>query len=96
MPTTVFLLVAAWCFGKASPELQARLRADPRFGRTLRDWEQHGAVSRRAKISAVAAMALSWVALLLLSDGLVVPAVAGGSLLAVGIFLLSRPSPPPA
>jgi uncharacterized membrane protein YbaN (DUF454 family) len=58
MPTTVFLLIAAWCFGKASPALQDRLRAHPRFGKALLDWEQHGAVSQRSKSSAVIAMAL--------------------------------------
>lgn len=35
MPTAVFLLIAAWCFGRASPALRARLLADPRCGPAL-------------------------------------------------------------
>jgi uncharacterized membrane protein YbaN (DUF454 family) len=29
MPATVFLLIAAWCFGRASPALRAKLSSLP-------------------------------------------------------------------
>ena len=32
LPSTPFVLVAAWAFAKGSPTLHAKLRADPRFG----------------------------------------------------------------
>lgn len=35
MPTIVFLLMAAWCFGRSSPALQGKLLANPRFGPVL-------------------------------------------------------------
>ncbi|WP_265517295.1 YbaN family protein [Nitratireductor luteus] len=56
MPTTIFLILAAWCFGRSSPRLEAWLLNHPRFGPVLRDWREHGAMSRRAKFIACAGM----------------------------------------
>jgi uncharacterized protein len=94
MPTTVFLLIAAWCFGRASPALRQRLLSDPRFGEALRDWEQHGTISLRAKRAAVLAMALSWMLVVLAFRDPLASAVAGGCMALVGIFIITRPSRP--
>lgn len=94
MPTTVFLLIAAWCFGRASPALRERLRAHPRFGQALRDWEQHGTISPRAKRAALLTMALSWSLVALAFRDLLLSAVAGACMAAVCLFLFTRPSHP--
>lgn len=60
MPTTIFLIAAAWCFGRSSPRLEAWMMAHPRFGPPLNDWRAHGAISRRAKLTAFAGMALGY------------------------------------
>ena len=49
LPTTVFVLIAAWAAARGSERLHARLLAHPVFGPAIRDWHAHGAVSRRAK-----------------------------------------------
>ncbi|APE26939.1 YbaN family protein [Aurantiacibacter gangjinensis] len=59
LPGFVFLIVAAWCFGKGSPRWQAWLLSHPAYGPPLRDWRDHRRISRRAKISAIAFMALA-------------------------------------
>jgi uncharacterized protein len=92
MPTTVFLLLAAWCFGRASPALRERMLADPRFGPTLRDWEQHRAIGPRAKRAAILAMVLSWLLVAVAFRDLLASAVAGGCLALIGLFILTRPS----
>lgn len=92
MPSTVFLLIAAWAFGRASPALRARLGAHPRFGRALRDWEEHRAISPRAKRAAVAAMAASWLVVALAFRDLATSAIAGACLAAVAAWILTRPS----
>ncbi|PEQ14375.1 hypothetical protein B2G71_01895 [Novosphingobium sp. PC22D] len=59
MPTVVFLLLAAWCFSKSHPHLAERLYAHPRYGHHLRHWRDRRAISRKGKVSAIAAMSVS-------------------------------------
>jgi uncharacterized membrane protein YbaN (DUF454 family) len=61
LPTTIFLIAAAWCFARSSPRLEAWLLNHPRFGKTLRDWRSHGAISRPAKLMACAGMTFGFV-----------------------------------
>ena len=94
MPTTVFLLMAAWCFGRASPALRAKLLANPRFGPSLRAWQDHGCISRRAKKAAILGMALSWLVVAVAFHNLLASAIAAGCLVMVGSFIVTRPSQP--
>ncbi len=94
LPTTVFLIIAAACFGRASPRLQARLLAHPRFGPLLQDWQREAAIGARAKLMAGAGMALGL--------GLFCWQARPGPWLATGVtlgmltsagYVLSRPRP---
>ena len=49
MPGVVFLIVAAACFARSSPRLEAWLLDHPTFGKPLRDWRAAGAIPRPAK-----------------------------------------------
>jgi uncharacterized protein len=92
MPTTVFLLIAAWAFGRASPRLRERLRSDRRFGPLIRDWEEHGAIRPQAKRAAILGMAASWVLVALVFRDALASAIAGAVLVAVAAYVLTRPS----
>ena len=59
MPTTVFVILAAYCFARSSPKLEARLLDHPRFGPHIARWRDHGAISRTGKRAAAAAFAVS-------------------------------------
>lgn len=94
LPTTPFLLVAAWAFARSSPKLHQALLAHPRFGPLLRDWETHRAIPRRAKILAVVGMSVSWILVLVASRHWGAPLLAGAVMLASGAYVISRPEPP--
>jgi hypothetical protein len=57
LPTTPFLLLAAACFFRSSPRLYNWLIAHKRFGRFIRQYREHHAISRRARL---ATLSLLW------------------------------------
>lgn len=59
MPTTVFLLLAAWAAGRGWPRLNRWLLQHPRLGPPIHHWREHRAVPRRAKCLAALSMTLS-------------------------------------
>lgn len=60
LPTTPFLLLAAWLFARSSARIETWLLTHPLFGPSLRDWREHGAIPRRAKIIACATIVASF------------------------------------
>lgn len=94
LPTTIFLIIAAWAFARSSPELRQWLLTHPRFGPSLTNWFDHGMISPRAKASAATLMAVSYVILWLTSDiGMIGLASVGAILAACAAFVLTRPQP---
>jgi uncharacterized protein len=93
LPTTPMLLVAVWAFGKSSPELAEKIRSHSIFGPPVRDWQDHGVITLKAKSLAIAVMALMGTWLWIFGHlpvwlTLLISAVMVGA----GIFVGSRPS----
>ena len=59
LPTTPFVLLAAWCFARGSARCEAWLLNHRLFGPIVRDWRVRRAVPLRAKQLASVMMALS-------------------------------------
>lgn len=59
LPTTPFILLAAWAAARGSPRLLHWLETHRRFGPPLADWRRGGVVARKAKWLASALMAAS-------------------------------------
>ncbi len=93
LPTTPFLLVAAWAATRGSPELHRWLHEHPRFGPPLVAWEEKRAVATGTKWLACTLMLASWTIMLLLTESWLVPALTGALFLSVGAFLVTRPTP---
>ena len=95
LPTTPFLLVAVWAFGKSSPELAEKIRNHRVFGPPVRNWQDHGVITLKAKSLAIAVMVLMggwlwffgnlpvWLTLLIIAV-----------MVGAGVYVGSRPSAP--
>lgn len=93
LPTAPFLLLAAWSASHHSPELEARLLANPRVGPHIRAWREERALSRRAKRNALIALAVSYLITWFAVPLLAVKIGVGMILAAVAVFLATRPAP---
>lgn len=91
LPTVPFLLLAALCFARSSERLSDWLHTHKTFGPPIADWQNRGAIGRRAKwaasLSILASLCISWlldVRPLLIGIQLLV-------LLGVSAFIWTRP-----
>lgn len=92
LPTTPFVLVAAWAFARSEPRWNARLENHPRLGPPLRAWRTRQAVPRPAKAAAAAGLGSGWLILAGSVEHAAVLAAAAALMLAVGVYVLTRPS----
>ncbi|MCY1445001.1 Inner membrane protein YbaN [compost metagenome] len=58
LPTTEFILLAAWAATRSSPRLSAWLENHRLFGPILHNWRNGKVIQRRAKLSATVSMLL--------------------------------------
>jgi len=53
LPTTPFMLLAAWCYAKSSVRFYNWLMNNRVFGPIIREWRQYRAIPKRAKFWAI-------------------------------------------
>lgn len=93
MPTTVFVLIAAWSASRCSPRLRRWIEQHRLFGPRLRNWEAGGYIDRRTKWAASTGMliALALILVFIRHPLVLLPVLA---LLATGAWVVwSRPEP---
>lgn len=96
LPTTPFVLVAAFAFGKGSPRLRRWLVGHRVFGPAIRDWEAHGAIRRRYKSLACGLMALTFTVSALAGVAPIVLVIQAVCMIAAALYILTRPDGPRA
>lgn len=94
LPTTIFIIIAAYFFGRSSERLEAKILAHPKLGPPVIAWRREGAISTRAKIAACTGMAFGYAVFHLTGN----PAplwrgLAAAGLVASAIFVVTRPRP---
>ncbi|MEO8530907.1 MAG: YbaN family protein [Deltaproteobacteria bacterium] len=94
LPTTPFVILAAFCFGKGSPRVERWLMETRLFGPMIKDWRAHGAIKLKYKI--MGAVLMGAVFLMSLATGvktrvLIVQAVC---MLGASAYVWTRPSGP--
>lgn len=91
LPGAVFLILAAACFARSSPRLEAWLVSHPRFGAGVKLWRERGAIPRGAKIAALSSMALSAALVGMFAVPLAVKLASLGAMALAAAFVASRP-----
>jgi uncharacterized protein len=94
LPTTVFILLAGWAAARSSPRLSAWLQSHRLFGPMLRNWQQGGYVSRRAKCSAAVMMVLCGLLLVFTGTRPWLTGAVCALMAVILIWLWHRPEPP--
>lgn len=92
MPTTPFVLLAAFAFGRGSPVMRRRLEESRHFGPAIRDWEERGAIRPRHKATAVVLMGVSLAGAILLGLAPAILLVQGSAMALASAYVLTRPS----
>jgi uncharacterized membrane protein YbaN (DUF454 family) len=89
LPTTVFFIVAAWCFSKSSPRLEQWVLDLPGVGPMVRDHRAGLGMPAKAKVIAITMIVgFSAFAVLVIGSWLVRAIVVGAAL--VGVLVVSR------
>lgn len=90
LPTVPFILLSAYAAARGSQRLHAWLLGNPHFGPMIRDWQAHGAVSRRAKWLATTMMTASGIFMLVFAPR-VSALITIACMAAVALWLWRRP-----
>ena len=92
MPTTVFLLLAAFFFARSSPRFYAWLLSNPMFGPFIRDWRAGLGMPLRAKVLAVTLIVLTVGSSILIIPVLWVKILLACVGVGVSAYLVTRPT----
>ncbi len=94
LPTTPFILLAAFAFSRSSDRWRDWLIGHPTFGPLIQDWRANGAISPRAKLVGTLSMGGVLVLSAIMGARPILLGVQALVLLCCAAFILTRPSPP--
>jgi len=92
LPTTIFFIIAVFCFATSAPAWRQRILDHPRFGPPIRRFVHHGVIARRAKVAAIGAIAANFaLTLAFVEMTTLTTAILATVLLAVSAYIATRP-----
>lgn len=92
LPTVPFLLLATFCFARSSERLHTWLITHKTLGPPILDWQEKGAISRRAKWAASLSIGAVFTLSLILGVKPLVLVIQALVLIAVSAFIWTRPN----
>ena len=93
LPTTPFLLLAAYFFSKSSKRMYEWLIALPKFGKSIKEYNEHGVISKKSKAACLISIlgVITWI--VGFSDyKLSIKVIIPTTLIFVLSYVLTRPS----
>ena len=95
MPSTVFLIIAAWCFARGNPRLYRQLRRHRAFA-PVRDWQKGRGLSAGAKVAALSSITLTFsLTIIFVIEQPLFRVLLAGFALGLSVYLLRQPSSKP-
>ena len=88
LPSTPFVLLAAWFFAQSSEKWHRRLLNSELFGPMIRNWEANRCISLRTKIVGITAMGIAGSASIVFAINDPIVKIATASLMTVGAITL--------
>jgi hypothetical protein len=92
LPTTPFVILAAFAFGKSSPRLQAWLEHSATFGPIIADWKANGAIAPRYKAIALAMMGAVFLLSFMIGFAPLMLIIQAIAITGAAAFIVSRPN----
>jgi len=93
LPTTPFLLIAAFAFARSSERLDRWLREHRSFGPLIDNWHRDGSIDRNVKRTAMIVIVMTPVITWLFGAPLWIIACQIVALSAAALYILTRPLP---
>tara|TARA_B100000902_G_scaffold399974_1_gene474179 strand:+ start:10969 stop:11454 length:486 start_codon:yes stop_codon:yes gene_type:complete len=94
LPTTVFILIAAWAFSKCSTRFTYWIEGHKLFGPMILNWQKYRGLSRKAKKFAILSIIPSFALTIYLVFSTLGDLVFGLSGVILCVWLATRPEPP--
>ena len=94
LPTTVFVLIAAWSFSKCSTRFTIWIENHRLFGPMVNNWQKYRGLSRRAKKVAILTIIPTFAISIFLAFSLIGDLIFGSFGFALCVWLAMRPEPP--
>ena len=92
LPTTIFMIVAAWFFAQSSPRFREWIMNHPRFGKVVNNWYDKMIFPLSAKIAMVVTMTISLIVTVLMTGNYILVFGIGVCMAAVVIWATRYPS----
>jgi len=93
LPTTPFVLLAAWSFVRSSERAHRWLYEQKAIAEVLENWERDRSIPRRAKVAALLMIVFSLALIWYRVADLRIKGPVSVLLICVSVFILSRPEP---
>jgi uncharacterized membrane protein YbaN (DUF454 family) len=92
LPTTPFVILAAWLFMHSSPKAHEWVKRQKFLGHILAQWEEKGVIPKKAKGLAICMMIASIIVIWIRVPSLPIKIGVTGFLMLMATYVLTRPS----